>query len=68
MKRKASDSEGACNSLKRCPQDTPLNFNKDTPEWAKILFTQLEAKLIDMESNLAESFEFATKTAIDAVV
>ncbi len=66
LKRKASDSEGACNSPKRRPQDTPLNFSKDTPEWAKILFTQLEAKLIDMESNLAESLEFATKTAIDA--
>ncbi len=66
LKRKASDSEGACNSPKRHPQDTPLNFSKDTPEWAKILFTQLEAKLIDMESNLAESLEFATKTAIDA--
>ncbi len=39
-----------------------------TPEWANILFTQLEAKLIDMESNLAESSEFATKIAIDAAI
>ncbi len=40
LKRKASDSEVACNSPTRRPQDTPLNFSKDTPEWAKILFTQ----------------------------
>ncbi len=32
----------------------------------KVLLSQLEAKLIDMESNLAESLEFATRTAIDA--
>ena len=66
LKRKASDSEGACNSPKRRPHDTPLKFSEDTPEWARILFTQLEAKLINLESTLATPLEFATQTAIDA--
>ncbi len=62
--KKSEGSDG--NSPKRRPP--PLNFPMDTTEWARVLFTNLEARIIEtqLELEITKSVEFTLNTAISA--
>ncbi len=62
-RRKQSEGSDG-NSPKRRPP--PLNFPVDTPELARALFTNIEARIIETELEITKSVEFALNTAISA--
>ncbi len=61
--RKHSEGSDA-NSPKRRPP--PSNFPGESPEWVRVLFTNLEARIIETELEITKSVEYALNTAISA--